>query len=141
MDATPSSLQSTTSIEPTQTTSPMAATDDSNGTAEIPPKSKPTTVLIDKKKKKKKKPITDISDPAQVSSSSTSSCCTSSYSHSVPRSIRVSNSRRNPRVLIGSARQNENDVEALALPLGMSIAAVVDQRQSEEFILGSVLCG
>ncbi|XP_059624367.1 protein CPR-5 [Cornus florida] len=134
-DPSPSlqSLQSSPPIAATQTDHPpIAAVDQTsnspNPTVESPRLSKSTidagkpTVM--KKKKKKQKPhIVDGSDLPP--SSSSSSCCCSS--HSTQRGFRISSTRRNPRVLIGSVRQRESDVEAIALPLGMSIAAVVAQ--------------
>ncbi|XP_076898848.1 protein CPR-5-like [Bidens hawaiensis] len=47
--------------------------------------------------------------------------------NSRPKGIRVSTSRRNPRVAFNSKRRNGGDADALALPLGMSIAAFVAQ--------------
>ncbi|KAM7513675.1 hypothetical protein LguiA_003812 [Lonicera macranthoides] len=101
----------------------------SNPSAELPPKSsKPTisgtksTIIINNKRKKKKPLI----DPPRPSSPSPSSCSSTS-SHSVQRGVKLWGKCRNPRVLIGSARHTESDVEAIALPLGMSIAAVVAQ--------------
>ncbi|XP_052197725.1 protein CPR-5 isoform X2 [Diospyros lotus] len=75
-----------------------------------------------KKKKKKKVPVDVLDEP----SSSTSSSC--SATHCAQRGVRLASRQRNPRVSIGcSARQKEADVDALALTLGMSIAAVVAQ--------------
>ncbi|KAA8546897.1 hypothetical protein F0562_003326 [Nyssa sinensis] len=140
MDALPPSpqppLESSPTVAsteaPTQNDEPPVAAGDPTSNdpnpmvkIETPPRSRPTinhgkAVII--KKKKKRRPPTDFSDPP--SSSSSSSCCTS---FSIHRGLRVSNIRRNPRILISSAKQKESDVEALALPLGMSIAAVVAQ--------------
>ncbi|KMT08664.1 hypothetical protein BVRB_6g139400 [Beta vulgaris subsp. vulgaris] len=54
--------------------------------------------------------------PDEASSASSSS--------SIQRGIRIPNKRRNPRF---SVRRNATDVEAIAFPLGMSIAAVLAQ--------------
>lgn len=72
-----------------------------------------------RKKRKKKGTLADVSAPFPPSSSSSSS------SH--PMYVRVGNKRRNPRILMGGNRRGESEAEAIALPLGMSIAAVVSQ--------------
>ncbi|KAK4356615.1 hypothetical protein RND71_025586 [Anisodus tanguticus] len=84
--------------------------------------------IIKKKTNKKKKNKTIGNDP-HCSYSSSSCSATSSFPNSTQRGIRVSTTgRRNPRVLIGSGRHKSSDnVEALALPLGMSVAAVLAQ--------------
>ncbi|KAI7979765.1 Protein CPR-5 [Camellia lanceoleosa] len=133
MDAPPPSPKPLHSPTVASTDAPPTAASavavDSNSTAEILPPSKPTvnggksiTIKTKKNQKKKKKLYMDGSE---ATSSSTSSVC--STSHSIQRGVRVATKQRNPRVLIASARQKECDVEALALPLGMSIAAVVAQ--------------
>uniref|UniRef100_A0A5B7C7D2 Protein CPR-5-like n=1 Tax=Davidia involucrata TaxID=16924 RepID=A0A5B7C7D2_DAVIN len=127
--ASASSEALTQNDEPPAAAAGHPTSNDSNPTVETetPPRSRSTinrgkAVII--KKKKKKRPPTDVSDPPPTPPSSSSSCCTSLP---VQRGLRVSNSRRNPRILICSVRQKESDVEALALPLGMSIAAVLAQ--------------
>ncbi|KAI8536084.1 hypothetical protein RHMOL_Rhmol10G0228600 [Rhododendron molle] len=127
MDAVPPSLDPLHS--PTHKPLLPAAAD-STQTTSITPPSKPTgkptstsTKTTTKKLKNKKKLSVDGSE---APSSSASSYCSSSTSHPVQRGVRL----RNPRVFIGSARQKEGDVEALALPLGMSIAAVVLERKN-----------
>ncbi|KAI9165702.1 hypothetical protein LWI28_019055 [Acer negundo] len=85
---------------------------DPNPTVEDPPpSSKP--VIHDKKSKK--------------NAPSSSSCCSSSSS--TQRGTRVTLKRRNnPKIKFGAVRRNEGgDMEAIALPLGMSFAAVVAQ--------------
>ncbi|CAN4125567.1 unnamed protein product [Withania somnifera] len=81
------------------------------------------------KKKEKNKACFSATDPFDPHSSYSPSSCsaTSSFPQSTQRGIRVSTSRRNPRVIIGSGRHKSDNVEALALPLGMSIAAVLAQ--------------
>ncbi|XP_047314547.1 protein CPR-5 isoform X2 [Impatiens glandulifera] len=74
-------------------------------------------------KKKKKRRCLDASDSA--SSSTGPSLPVSRWVHR--GGIRVSNGKRNPRFLIGSVGQKACDVDTLALPLGMSIAAVISQ--------------
>ncbi|XAR73308.1 hypothetical protein NMG60_11007229 [Bertholletia excelsa] len=111
---------------------PSAPSFDSDQTSELPTPSfepacncvKSTTIKSEKnnKKKKKKKLSREASD---TQSSSTSSAFSSS--HLIKKRIRVSSKQRNPRALIGSSWQNEGEVDALALPLGMSFAAVVAQ--------------
>ncbi|MCD7462015.1 hypothetical protein HAX54_047582 [Datura stramonium] len=87
-----------------------------------------------KKKKKNKACATDPFDPhSSAASYSSSSCSATSFPHSTQRGIRVSTGRRNPRVFIGSGRQKSDNIEALALPLGMSIAAVLAQVEMFEF--------
>ncbi|OIT26858.1 PREDICTED: protein CPR-5 isoform X2 [Nicotiana attenuata] len=110
---------------------PPEPTSDTMAT-EIPPEpSNSGGVMKNKPKKKKKKNILCVNDPFDPQSSSaasyaSSSCSTTSFAQ---RGIRVSASRRNPRVVIGSVGRQKSDenVEALALPLGMSIAAVLAQ--------------
>lgn len=96
--------------------------------SEIPPESSNSGFLNKKKKKakikNKNKEGKDSFDPP-YSFASSSSC--SSFLPSTQRGIRFSNVRRNPRVIIGPCRQKSDNVEALALPLGMSIAAVLAQ--------------
>ncbi|KAL8193912.1 hypothetical protein R6Q57_026154 [Mikania cordata] len=82
---------------------------------------------IKKRMKNKKKAKNVLADPSQESLNSvSSSSSTSNNLHSRTKGIRLSANRRNPRVFSGplSIRQN---ADALALPLGMSIAAVVAQ--------------
>ncbi|XP_022739926.1 protein CPR-5 [Durio zibethinus] len=58
----------------------------------------------------------------------TSSSCSASSSSSIQRGMRVSFKRRTPRVRFGPVRRSEvRDVDFIALPLGMSFAAVVAQ--------------
>ncbi|KAJ8557328.1 hypothetical protein K7X08_002953 [Anisodus acutangulus] len=96
---------------------------------EILPESSNSSV-IKKKSKKKKKNKASANDPfdphCSGASYSSSSCSATSFPNSNQRGIRVSTGRRNPRVIIGRHKGSEN-VEALALPLGMSIAAVLAQ--------------
>ncbi|KAD7478421.1 hypothetical protein R6Q59_007873 [Mikania micrantha] len=82
---------------------------------------------IKKKMKNKKKAKNVPADPSQQSLDSvSSSSSTSNNLHSRTKGIRLYANRRNPRVFSGpfSIRQN---ADALALPLGMSIAAFVAQ--------------
>ncbi|XP_015167482.1 protein CPR-5 [Solanum tuberosum] len=99
--------------------------------SEILPESSNSGVMKKKKTKKKKKNkacVTDPFDPhSSAASYSSSSCSATSFPPSNQRGIRVSTGRRNPRVIISSGRQKSDNVEALALPLGMSIAAVLAQ--------------
>ncbi|KAK9272059.1 hypothetical protein L1049_002428 [Liquidambar formosana] len=94
----------------------------SNPTGHIPPpSSKPihnNGKLVNHKNKKKQKAPLHVSAPASSSASSSSS---------PQRGTRVANRRRNPRILVGLNRRGWSDVEAIALPLGFSIAAVVAQ--------------
>lgn len=102
------------------------------------PNSTPNVIVIKKKTKNKKKRkdvqkshVDVSSDPPQRSlkASSSSSCTTSDLFHPRSKGIRLSSNRRNPRVSSGlvSRRQSGSEAEALALPLGMSIAAFVAQ--------------
>ncbi|KAK3017014.1 hypothetical protein RJ639_006875 [Escallonia herrerae] len=106
---------------------------DSRSAAEILPNSNSSitggeSILINRKKKKKKiKPQNDDAAPSSSSSSS---------SHSRQRGVRALGTRRYPRVLIGSVRHKESDVDALALPLGMSIAAVISQVLERKDVTG-----
>lgn len=126
MDSPPPSLQPLRSPNDAVL---ATASGDCNPIAEVslePPNGGNSTNPIKKKKaknKKKKNPIIDVSDQQ---SSSSSTCC---YTTSHRGGFQVSGKNRNPRrAVIGSFRQKESDVvEALALPLGMSIAAVLSQ--------------
>lgn len=72
-----------------------------------------------KKRKKKDRVFTDDCTP---------SCSSSSWSQSSShKGIRISSKRRNPKIFVQSARRSETDLDVIALPLGMSIAAVVSQ--------------
>ncbi|OMO55962.1 putative Protein CPR-5 [Corchorus capsularis] len=91
--------------------STLPPNDDSNPTVEN--HSSNRKHLVNRKKKK----TIDKDEP------SSSSC-----SSSIQRGTRVSSRRRFPRVRFGPARRVEvGDVESIALPLGMSFAAVVAQ--------------
>ncbi|XP_042519090.1 protein CPR-5-like isoform X1 [Macadamia integrifolia] len=68
--------------------------------------------------RRKKKNTRDVFAPAASSWSSL---------HSQQRGLRLTAKRRGPRVSICSNRRGKSDFDALALPLGMSIAAVVAQ--------------
>ncbi|KAJ4965199.1 hypothetical protein NE237_017048 [Protea cynaroides] len=71
-------------------------------------------------------------DASAIASSSSSSSFISQQ-----RGLRLTARRRLPRVSIGGDRRGGSDFDALALPLGMSIAAVVAQvldRETEEKI-------
>ncbi|KAI3794547.1 hypothetical protein L1987_37179 [Smallanthus sonchifolius] len=105
---------------------------DSNLTVEKHTKSNSKKKMKNKKKRKDvQKSHTDVSaDPPQqslISVSSSSSTCNTS--HSRTKGIRLSTSRRNPRNFSYgvSKRHNGGEADALALPLGMSIAAFVAQ--------------
>lgn len=80
----------------------------------------PTSTRKNNNKKKKKKNQTFASDNASLDSSSNCSS-TASYSQ---KGIKVS---RNPKVIRVGRRARLTDADALGLPLGMSIAAVVAQ--------------
>lgn len=110
---------------------PPAEPNSDNLASEILPESSNSGVMKKKKtnKKKKNKECVSATDPFDPHSSYSSSSCsaTSSFPHSTQKGIRVSTVRRNPRVIIGCGRHKSGNVEALALPLGMSIAAVLAQ--------------
>ncbi|CAI9271901.1 unnamed protein product [Lactuca saligna] len=96
-----------------------------------------THATVIKKKMKNKKKRKDVpkshsdvsSDPPQQSLNSISSSSTSSSFHPRSKGIRLSSNRRNPRVHRSpvSQRHEGTEADALALPLGMSIAAFVAQ--------------
>ncbi|KAJ0703921.1 hypothetical protein HanPI659440_Chr14g0556861 [Helianthus annuus] len=109
-------------------------TADSNSTVEKHTKQNTTCTVIKKKFKNKRNEVNkshvDVTaDPPQGSVNSGSSCSsTSNVLHSRTKGVRVSNNRRNPRVFSGGLRRrNGGEADALALPLGMSIAAFVAQ--------------
>ncbi|XP_010245864.1 PREDICTED: protein CPR-5 isoform X2 [Nelumbo nucifera] len=75
-----------------------------------------------RKKKKKNKELTDFSSSGSGASSSLSY-----FSHQRNGLRGVTIKSQTPKVSIRHSRRNESDLDALALPLGMSIAAVVAQ--------------
>jgi hypothetical protein len=84
---------------------------------------------INKRKKKRVFKDTAITPPPSQPTSSSSSS-----SSSVNKSPRVSHKRRSPKVVFAPVRRRggigDDGVEAIALPLGMSFAAVVAQVSS-----------
>ncbi|KAH7565884.1 hypothetical protein JRO89_XS08G0030400 [Xanthoceras sorbifolium] len=108
--------QSTACVDTENPANPVAV--DPNPTVDDPPpSSKPAIRYHDKRRKK-----------SAVKDVPTSSSCSSSAS-STQRGTRVALKRRsNPKIRLGPVRRNEGgDMEAIALPLGMSFAAVVAQ--------------
>ncbi|KAK6924146.1 hypothetical protein RJ641_010346 [Dillenia turbinata] len=88
-------------------------------------------------KNKIRKPRKERDMTSTASSSSFRASSSSSYSPSCSRrerGLRLSHKRRNPRILIGGNRRYEIDVDSLALPLGMSIAAFVSQILDRKYI-------
>ncbi|XVE83231.1 hypothetical protein DITRI_Ditri16bG0071000 [Diplodiscus trichospermus] len=119
MDVFSSSSSPPLSLQPYRSpafTSTIPPNDDSNQTVENHiPSSRP---LINRKKKKK-----TIDKDAPSSSS-----CSASSSSSIQRGTRFSFKRRTHRVRFSPIRRAEvRDVESIALPLGMSFAAIVAQ--------------
>ncbi|RVX21459.1 Protein CPR-5 [Vitis vinifera] len=98
-----------------------------NPTVQFPPPTSASTttasklINMEKKKKKKKRALVDVSAPSSSSNS---------------MYVRVGNKRRNPRILMGLNRRSESEAEAIALPLGMSIAAIVSQILKEKMKQG-----
>ncbi|XP_042505417.1 protein CPR-5-like [Macadamia integrifolia] len=89
-----------------------------------------TTMANGKKIVRRKKGASrDVSAPAAASSSSSVSSFPSQQ-----RGLRLSSKCRIPRVSIGGNRRGETEIDALALPLGMSIAAVVAQVLDREHV-------
>ncbi|KAF5458072.1 hypothetical protein F2P56_022135 [Juglans regia] len=86
--------------------------------------SKPITIVqknkTTKKKVKKRRVLPGGSDLLSYSSP----YCSSSSSSSFP-ATRLVLKRRSPRLLLGAARRSEGNVAAIALPFGMSVAALV----------------
>lgn len=76
-----------------------------------------------KRKKMKKKRV--FKDGSVLLPPSSSSCGSSSSASSSLSAKRVVLKRRNPRALLVTARRSEGSVDAIGLPLGMSVAAVV----------------
>ncbi|KAF8405944.1 hypothetical protein HHK36_008022 [Tetracentron sinense] len=68
--------------------------------------------------KKKKRAVGDVSG----------SSCSSHSTSSKQKGLLLSRKRRIPKVVVGGSGRCERDLEALGLPLGMSIAAVVAQN-------------
>nr|XP_043632124.1 protein CPR-5 [Erigeron canadensis] len=103
--------------------------DPNSGDSNPPTKPKNPTTIINKKNKKKilKPPKNDIvSDHPQQQSSSSSSC-------SVSKGFRIS--RKNPKRVF-TQRSNGGEADALALPLGMSIAAFVAKVLEKKDLTG-----
>ncbi|XP_043721503.1 protein CPR-5 isoform X2 [Telopea speciosissima] len=82
--------------------------------------------------RRKKKSSIDVSAPA--GSCAAASCSLSSLPSQQRGGLRLTAKRRTPRVSICSKRRGENDFDVLALPLGMSIAAVVAQVLDGEHV-------
>ncbi|CAI9763447.1 unnamed protein product [Fraxinus pennsylvanica] len=84
-----------------------------------------------KNKKKKKTPVTEPSSPPSSVSSSDNCSFTSSFSSSKQKGLRIFKNPKRIRVGSTTNRRSTNfrniNVDTLALPLGMSIAAVVSQ--------------
>ncbi|KAK6922930.1 hypothetical protein RJ641_011234 [Dillenia turbinata] len=100
-----------------------------NPTAKIVPCCNGSTKNKNRKRRRERDMAsTASSSPFRASSSSSSSC-----SQRV-RGLRLSDKRRNPRILIGGNRRYESDVDCLALPLGMSIAAFVSQILERKYV-------
>jgi hypothetical protein len=95
----------------------------SNDDDDLKPISVDEKVNKKRKKMKKKRVFKDGSVLLPPSSSSCGSPSSSSSS-SFPAK-RVVLRRRNPRALLVKARRSEGSVDAIGLPLGMSVAAVV----------------
>ncbi|KAL5751775.1 hypothetical protein ACOSP7_021956 [Xanthoceras sorbifolium] len=117
--------QSTACVDTENPANPVAV--DPNPTVEDPPpSSKPAIRYHDKRRKK-----------SAVKDVPTSSSCSSSAS-STQRGTRVALKRRsNPKIRLGPVRRNEGgDMEAIALPLGMSFAAVVAQVLERKDLAG-----
>ncbi|XP_071735460.1 protein CPR-5 [Rutidosis leptorrhynchoides] len=100
------------------------------------PTTNTTIIKKNMKNKRKRKDVTKsqtdvVSDPLQESIdsalSSSSSCSTSKLSHLKSKGIRISTNRTKSRNLKGSISKRSNEADALALPLGMSIAAFIAQ--------------
>ncbi|XP_057972418.1 protein CPR-5-like [Malania oleifera] len=89
------------------------------------------------KRKKKVKQINGSASSTVPSPSSSSSTCSPSLSQG---GVRVACKRRNPRVFVGSVRRGERDAQAIALPLGMSIAAVIAQVLESKDTTGERMC-
>lgn len=85
-------------------------------------------LIIDEKNDKKRKKVKNKGAfkgvSAQLPSSSSFCGSSSSSPYSLPAK-RVVLRRRNPRPLLGTTRRSEGNVDAIGLPLGMSVAAVV----------------
>ena len=109
---------------PSLSTQEPTPTNHSNPTVENDCNPKP----INKRKKKRVFKDTAIKPPPSQSTSS------SSVTASVNKSPRVSHKRRSPKVVFAPVRRRggigDDGVEAIALPLGMSFAAVVAQVSS-----------
>ncbi|XP_030463316.1 protein CPR-5 [Syzygium oleosum] len=96
-----------------------------------PPSSKPVGEKTKIKKRKKLKGVSPY--VAAAASSSASSSARPPPPRPAERGARVLCRRRGPRVLLGAAQSAGDNVEAMALPLGMSFAAVVAQVLEREY--------
>lgn len=79
----------------------------------------------DNKKRKKMKKKRVFKYGSNLLPPSSSSCGSLSSSSSTLPATRVVLRRRNPRALLVTARRSEGSLDAIGLPLGMSVAAVV----------------
>lgn len=86
--------------------------------------SKPITIVQKNKTRKKKIKKRRVFRGGSDLLSNSSSACSSSSSSSFP-AARLVLKRRSPRPLFGAARRREGNVAAIALPFGMSVAALV----------------
>ncbi|KAL2528064.1 Protein CPR-5 [Forsythia ovata] len=101
---------------------------------EIPPDPSSSRLINgskSKRKKKKKIPVTEPYSPSSSVSSSNNCSRTSSFSSSKQKGLKIL--KKPKRIRVGSTTNGKStnfrnvNVDALALPLGMSIAAVVSQ--------------
>lgn len=114
-------MESSTSPSQFHTDSSMSITTDGGSATKA--------ITLRKTKKKQKNLNPHAKHTSSSPSSSDFSCSTASSSQSLPRrrGIRLFGSRRNRKVIPEPGRSKQGDIGALALPLGMSIAAVVAQ--------------
>nr|GMD53552.1 protein CPR-5 [Ipomoea batatas] len=98
-----------------------------DATQPVNPPTEPASVN-DNTKKKRRPATPELPDSHSPTASSSSACLSAtSFAGSKQRGFRVFNGRRNPRALTAAARHRAGDVDAVALHLGMSIAAVFAQ--------------
>ena len=106
------SMEETGDSDPVETITVDSVVSPENPAVQFPSPTSDSSTTASKvvKKKKKRRALFDLSATSSSSSS-----------------VRVGNKRRNPKILMGLNRRSKSEAEAIALPLGMSIAAVVSQ--------------
>ncbi|XP_027179727.1 protein CPR-5 [Coffea eugenioides] len=133
MDAPPSpplQVPPSSHNDAVDSSNPMAQISTASSMSEAINGSEPTNRNTEGKKKKKQNHHSEASSESPSSWASSSgfrSTASLSHSSAQKRGIRLFGRRPNPKIFSGPGRAKPGDDGALALPLGMSIAAIVAQ--------------